>query len=70
MDRRLTLHLLACIAALSLAIAPIACGDDEGEGSAGSSDTAKEEGTQPGLNGNTRSSRSTRVPWQFSRRRR
>ena len=51
MNRRRTLHLLACIAALSLAIAPIACGDDEGEGSAGSSDTTAEEGTQLGLNG-------------------
>ena len=51
MDRRRTLHLLAWIAALSLAIAPIACGDDEGEDSAGSSDTAAEEGTQLGLNG-------------------
>lgn len=51
MDRRPTLHLLAWIAALSLAIAPIACGDDEDEGSARSSDTAAEEGTQLGLNG-------------------
>ena len=51
MNRRRTLHLLAWIAALSLAIAPIACGDDEGEGSAGSSDTTAEEGTQLGLNG-------------------
>ena len=51
MDRRWTLHLLAWTAALSLAIAPIACGDDEDEGSAGSSDTATEKGTQLGLNG-------------------
>ena len=51
MYRQRTLHLLAWIAALSLAIAPIACGDDEDEGSAGSSETAAEEGTRLGLNG-------------------
>ena len=52
MYRRRTLHLLALMAALSLAIAPIACGDDEGEGSADSGDTAAEEGTKElALNG-------------------
>jgi hypothetical protein len=52
MYRRRTLHLLALIAALSLAIAPVACGGDEGEDNAGAGDTSTEAGSKElALNG-------------------
>jgi hypothetical protein len=45
MNRQRTLRLLGLMAAVSLALAGIACGDDEDEG-AGSGDTAPEEGSK------------------------